>query len=141
MIKELENMLKKHEGLVLKPYKCSAGKLTIGYGRNLEARGISEAEASMMLTNDIRDCMDSLDRQMSWWKEQPKAIQYVLVDMCFNLGIGGLLGFKKTLRFLQNGEYVKASEEMLDSLWAKQVGKRAIELSKMVAHEKKKENI
>ena len=51
-----------HEGLRLKPYKCTSGALTIGYGRNLDARGITEAEAEMMLSHDIDDFQDRLLR-------------------------------------------------------------------------------
>jgi lysozyme len=126
------DMLKRHEGLKLKPYKCSAGKLTIGYGRNLDDRGITEKEAEYMLHNDILYCISQLDLRLPWWKDQPDTIREVLINMCFNLGIGGLLGFKKTLALLQMKEYEKASREMLDSRWAIQVGRRALELSEMV---------
>ncbi len=130
--KVLENMIKKHEGLRLKPYRCTAGKLTVGIGRNLDDRGISEDEANYLLQNDITLCKIDLDENVGWWRKLNKNRQRVLIDMCFNLGIARLLQFKKFLQFLQKGEWEKASSEMLDSRWAKQVGVRADELSRIV---------
>lgn len=127
------DILKRHEGLRLMPYKCTAGKLTIGYGRNLEDRGISTEEAEMLLHNDIHNCINQLDVRLPWWKDQPEPVREVLINMCFNLGIGGLLGFRKTLSLLESKEYEKAAKEMLDSRWARQVGRRALELSEIIA--------
>ena len=129
MIKEL---LKKHEGLRLKPYRCTAGKLTIGYGRNLEERGITEEEADMMLQNDIDWFTNQLRRELSWFDSKPEVVKTVLVNMSFNLGVGGLLGFKNTLKAIEQGRYKDASEMMLKSMWARQVGSRAKELSEMM---------
>jgi lysozyme len=58
--------------------------------------------------------------------------QNVLADMCFNLGIGGLLSFKNTLAMVEHGKYEEAAAAMLQSKWATQVGQRAIELSEMM---------
>jgi lysozyme len=54
------------------------------------------------------------------------------LNMCFNLGINRLLGFKKALALIKSGNYTKASEEMLNSLWSKQVGDRSFRLAKMM---------
>ena len=122
-----------HEGLRLKPYKCPAGKLTIGYGRNLEARGITKQEAYTLAENDIRDSIFQCEKNFSdFFSKLSVGRKYVLVDMVFNMGINGLLGFKKTLNFIRQGNYESASIEMLNSLWAKQVGNRAITLSKIM---------
>jgi lysozyme len=129
---KLIQLLKKHEGLRLKPYKDSVGKLTIGVGRNLSDVGIFEEEAEMMLMNDIDRCIDDLDYHIPWWDSIDEIRQMVLVDMCFNLGIFGLLGFKNTLESIKFGNYEKASQQMLDSKWAIQVGNRAKELSEMM---------
>lgn len=125
-------MLKKHEGLRLKPYHCTANKLTIGYGRNLEGRGITEEEADRLLHNDILLCSLQLDRDLPWWKHHPDNVQMVLMDMCFNLGISGLLEFKRTLGYIRDQRYSAAAVEMLKSKWAKQVGDRAKDLSVMI---------
>jgi lysozyme len=124
-------MLQRHEGLRLKPYKCTAGKVTIGYGRNLEDAGISENEAMVMLRNDIEQCYDELD-VFSWFADLDQVRQEALVDMLFNLGLPTFLEFKKTLKFVAEGKYSQAAEEMLRSKWADQVGDRAKELAYMM---------
>ena len=129
MIKEL---LKKHEGLRTKPYRDSMGIMTIGYGRNLESRGITESEAEMMLDNDIKWFTRQLQWELPWFDSKPEIVKTVLVNMAFNLGVGGLLGFKNTLRMIEEGKYNDASESMLKSMWAKQVGNRAVELSNLL---------
>lgn len=120
------------EGLRLKPYRCTAGKLTIGVGRNLEDRGISAAEALGLLDNDIDEFWKELTSLLPWVLTAPEAVQEVLLNMAFNLGVPGLLKFKETLRLLQSGGYSLAAQAMLDSKWAKQVGPRAERLSHRV---------
>jgi lysozyme len=124
----LIKQLQRHEGLVLKPYRCSAGKLSIGYGRNLEDVGISKAEANMLLVNDIHKCIEQVAKLFCFDKLNDVR-QNVLINMCFNLGIYGLKKFKKFLRACELEDFTTASVEMLDSMWSKQVGIRATELS------------
>jgi len=128
----LIQQIQKHEGLRLKPYKCSSGKLTIGYGRNLEDVGIDNPEACMLLANDIHKCIKQVEDNILCFAKLNDIRQNVLVNMCFNLSINGLLKFKKFLRALELEDYETASVEMLDSLWSKQVGKRASELSDQI---------
>lgn len=120
------------EGLRLKPYRCTAGRLTIGVGRNLEDRGVSEAEALLLLDNDIADCWDRLAVRQPWVLAAPEAVQEVLVNMAFNLGVAGLLGFKETLALMKTEKYAEAARAMLASKWARQVGKRAERLAGQV---------
>jgi len=128
----LKDLLIKHEGLRLKPYRDSVGKLTIGIGRNLDNVGITEDEAELMLKNDIDRSIYDLNTHLSWWSTLSPVRQMVMVNMCFNLGIFGLLEFKQTLASIQSGDFEKASQRMLESKWADQVGNRAIELSQMM---------
>lgn len=130
-IQPVADLIKKHEGLRLKPYKCSAGKLTIGYGRNIEDNGISQSEADTMLNNDIQQCYAECSK-FKFWNKINEARQAVIIDMCFNLGINRLKCFKKMLSALERGDYKTASKEMLDSNWARQVKSRATELSKIM---------
>ena len=137
MTEALKNRIKaqlvRHEGLRLKPYRCTAGKLTIGIGRNLDDRGISQKEAYAMLERDIQDCEQWLiDEIAEIYNKLDEVRQSVLLNMCFNLGIKGLLGFKNTLDFIGAGDWERAANNMLASKWAKQVGMRAIELSEMM---------
>ena len=122
------------EGLRLKPYRCTAGKLTIGVGRNLEDRGITEAEAMGLLDNDIKSFWGQLVVKLPWVMQAPDTVQEVLLNMCFNLGMAGLLGFKRTLALLEAKEYDAAAREMLNSVWAKQVGQRAVRLAAQIAN-------
>jgi len=120
------------EGLRLKPYRCTAGRLTIGVGRNLEDRGISESEALLLLDNDIADSWGRLAARQPWVLAAPEAVQEALVNMAFNLGVAGLLGFKETLALMKTEKYAEAARAMLASKWARQVGKRAERLAAQV---------
>ena len=133
LLNRIKAQLVRHEGLRLKPYRCTAGKLTIGIGRNLDDRGITQKEAYALLENDIRDCEQQLlDEIPDVFTGLDEVRQSVLLNMCFNLGIKGLLGFKNTLGFISVGDWERAANGMLASKWAKQVGMRAIELSEMM---------
>lgn len=133
---ELANQLVIDEGLRLKPYHCTAGKLTIGVGRNLDDVGITKAEAMTLLGADIERVEGDLDRVLPWWRGMSDKRQQVLANMCFNMGLGnstrGLLSFRNTLAAMQRGDYKAAARGMLDSAWARQVGDRSTRLAKMM---------
>ena len=120
------------EGLRLKPYRCTAGRLTIGVGRNLEDRGITKAEAFVLLGNDIEAFWGELAVAQPWVLAAPEHVQEALLNMAFNLGVNGLLGFKETLALLKTEQYSAAASAMLASKWARQVGKRAERLARQV---------
>ena len=127
----LRQNLIREEGLELKPYYCTANppKLTIGVGRNIEDRGISEDTAYQMLDEDIDLCIDELKVGIRRFEDYPEAIQETLVDLCFNMGIGRLLKFSRTLAYLEEGletdNYTKAAVELMNSNYAKQLPSRA----------------
>lgn len=125
--------LRLHEGERLKPYRDTVGKLTIGIGRNLDDRGISSGESAYLLANDIQGVEIEVQRSLPWVARLDEVRQRVLVDMAFNMGIVGLLNFKRTLAAIEAGQYQQAATMMLDSKWAKQVGQRAERLSRMMA--------
>ena len=131
-IGELTKSLIKHEALIKKPYKCTADKLTIGVGRNLDDNGITEDEALYLLKNDINRCVSDVGRNIPEWKKHNECRQNVLVELCFNIGINRLLGFKKMLAALHKNDYATAADEMLDSKWAVQVGNRAKTMAAMM---------
>lgn len=128
----LRKSLMLHEALKTKPYKCTAGKLTIGVGRNLDDNGITEDEALYLLNNDIENCVKDLDRNVPSWRSHNEFRQNVLIELCFNIGINRMLGFKKMLAALQKNEYASAADEMLDSKWARQVGQRSATMAQMM---------
>jgi lysozyme len=125
----LEKQLIRHEGVRAKPYRCTAGCLTIGAGRNLDANGLREDEILLMLRNDIKAVEDALFEKLPWFQDLDQVRQEVLINMGFNLGIAGLLAFKQTLGHIERGEYAAAANRMMASKWAGQVGKRAKELA------------
>lgn len=132
-LKEMTSrMLKLHEGVRLKPYTDSVGKLTLGIGRNLDDKGITLEEAEYLLSNDISAAWLSLVSRLECFSRLDTVRQAVLIDMAVNMGADGLLKFRKTLALVAGGQYAEASVEMLDSDWAKQVGLRAQRLSRMM---------
>lgn len=125
-------LLKKHEGLKLLPYTCTANKLTVGYGRNIEDTGISIEEAEFMLSNDIQAARVDLSIKTSYFDQLDEVRQAVCINMLFNLGWSRYTRFKHMNLALKDHDYTTAAEEMLDSRWAKQVGFRARQLSLMM---------
>lgn len=120
--------LKTDEGFRGEPYKCTAGKTTIGYGRNLEANPMTEDEAEYLLLNDLRNIEDSLTGR-AFFDKLNKTRKDVIINMAFNLGLAGLFKFSNMIAAISNNDYDQAAHEMLDSRWAKQVGERASRLS------------
>ena len=128
----IEEQLTRDEGLVLKPYLDTVGKLTIGIGRNLDDKGISESEAHVLLRNDIAEFEKQIWVALPWASNMDSTRYAVLVNMAFNLGINGLLSFKNALEAMRSEDWPKAAVEMLDSNWAVQVGDRALRLAKQI---------
>ena len=129
---EFEDMLIRHEGMELKPYQCTAGKLTIGVGRNIEDMGITEDEAIYMLRNDVARFAAELASVKPVVKELDDVRYYVLLNMAFNLGINRLLKFQKMWDAIEDHRYVDAALEMQDSRWCEQVKGRCTELAEMM---------
>jgi lysozyme len=125
-------LVKKHEGLRLKPYRDTVGKLSIGYGRNLDDVGISQASANQMLQEDIEKAETDarvLVRSFPRLSDNRKA---VLLDMALNMGRSRLGGFRKMLAAIEAGEFAEAARQMLDSKWAGQVKGRAVTLAQLM---------
>lgn len=125
-------LLKRHEGLMLKPYRDTVGKLTIGYGRCLDTYGITEKEARYMLMNNICECINELHDIFGGFNEFSVNRQAALIDMVYNLGGAGFVRFRRTIEYIRRGLWDLAAEEMLRSEWAGQVGNRATELSDLI---------
>jgi lysozyme len=144
-----------HEGIRLTAYLDTMGILTIGVGRNVIANpteeelgraiskvgdSITQEEAMLLLGNDIDSAVDDLTDEFDDFDKLSEPRQHVLIDMCFNMGIGiegksGLLAFQNMLDATFSGDYPRAAQEMLNSRWAKQVGRRATLLSLMMAQD------
>lgn len=131
-IDKASQYVRKFEGLKLKPYTCPSGKLTIGYGHNLEDNGITLEIAEDLLFLDLKVAEMECYGKISCYPILDDARKFVLLDMCFNMGINKLLTFKKMLSALTKKDYKTAAKEMLDSKYARQVGQRAKTLAKIL---------
>ena len=139
---QLKDMLALHEGKRLAAYKDTVGVLTIGIGHNcrespvagVEKAGdrITELQCNHLFASDIANVVSDLDHHLPWWQHLDEVRQNVLADMCFNMGITTLKTFRNTLGMMKRGDYEGASEGMLASLWATQVGQRAERLAEMM---------
>ena len=146
---ELLDQLVLHEGLELLPYEDSLGINTIGIGRNLEHRGLSEAElghigkdlsdifewgitkeqAYYLAKNDIEIVEKEVCESHPCVVELDEIRQRVIIDMAFNMGVPRLNKFKKMWKAIEEENFEEAKIQMLDSRWANQVGNRAVRLS------------
>ncbi len=131
-INKIKTILKEHEGVRKFPYRCPAGKLTIGVGRNLEDVGLREDEIEYLLENDIKECIADLRKIFPQFDEIDDVRQAVLVDMRFNLGPARFRTFKRFIQAVRGGYWLLAAQEMKDSKWYNQVGIRARRLCKMM---------
>jgi lysozyme len=128
----LVDQLIRHEGMELKVYKDSLGIETIGIGRNLVDRGVTEEEARYLCNNDIEIVERELVQSFPIVSSLNDTRIRVLLDMAFNVGLPRLRGFKRMWAALDNQDYVEAAKEMLDSKWARQVKTRAYTLARMM---------
>lgn len=139
--------LVEHEGMVLMPYKCPLGKLTIGVGRNLEdnplnaeekralgdyMRGITINGAKMLLRNDIKRAYGEAKKLFKGFDELNYDRKYALVDMCFQLGYKGVAKFRNMRKAIEAKDFEKAHKACLCSLYAKQTPKRAERIAEVI---------
>ncbi len=146
----LRSQLVRDEGIRLSPYIDTTGHLTIGCGRKLDANPLTPAEfyaigsdcrsgtitldqAMILLNDDIQRTVSGLSGALPWFSDLDDVRQRVLINMAFNLGIHGLLGFTRMLYAASDRRYYVASRHMLASMWARQVGVRAHRLAAMMA--------
>jgi lysozyme len=124
-INRLMRRLEQDEGFRDKPYHCPAGKLTIGIGWNIEDVPMRYSEARFRLKNDIEDCVTDLRKLLENFDDLPAMIQEVLVNMRFQLGPGGIRGFKQMLGAVRAWDFERMKKEMKDSAWYRQTTNRA----------------
>jgi len=121
----------------LRLYKCPAGRWSIGAGRNLQDRGITESEARHLLNNDIRISIDELTDTFPWFTRLDETRQAAMVELHFNLGLSNLKTFKKTLSLIAEAvegrvAWHDVGRELLNSKWADQVGRRSQVIADML---------
>lgn len=126
--------VKKAEALKLSLYPDKFGYMTIGYGRMVDPRkggGISPDEAEYLLSNDLARAERQCETLPVYFELSPPR-QWVLIEMCFNLGFDGLRAFRKMLAALVQQDYAHAASEMLESEWSRQVEGRAVQLAEQM---------
>ena len=128
----LKDLLILHEGVRRFPYHCTAGKLTIGVGFNLDDVGLYPEEIDFILQNRVLKMLPEVRKEFPWFDGLSDVRKAVILDMTYNMGLPTLRTFKRTLGSVARGEYALASVQMLQSKWAKQVGRRAKRLAQMM---------
>lgn len=129
--------IKEYEGFSVKPYQCPAKKWTVGYGYNYEDRGFSAADITEILKNgftaefaekllkrDVEKCLKDAEA-LPFYSALNDVRRAVVVDMIYQLGIGGFKKFKKMQERLSAGDYAGAAREMVNSKWYAQSGRRS----------------
>lgn len=127
----LIEQLKIDEGFSGKAYIDTVGKLTVGYGRNLDDNPLTEDEAEYLLLNDVMNTQKELAGR-PFYDRLCKERQEVIENMTFNMGLPTVLKFVGMISAIEESNYNQAAHEMLDSKWATQVGDRAIRLAKIM---------
>lgn len=130
VIDTVMEVIKEDEGFRAHVYTCPAGKLTVGFGRNLEDRGVTIGEAEYMLQNDVNVMYRVLDQDFAFFKNLSVARQVVLISMAYQMGVSGLKRFRKMISALFIGDYDTAAFEMQNSRWYRQTTNRAERLIK-----------
>ena len=128
----LRSELTRDEGERLKAYRCSAGKTTIGIGRNLDDTGISKEESDFLFKNDMERVEKEVRSLFRNFDAMTDARQRALMNMMFNLGMSRFLGFKKMIFAIKSGDWNEAAIQALDSKWARQVGERSERIANML---------
>lgn len=135
--------LTRDEGLRLFVYDDASGKPittgsivvghpTIGVGRALDKHGIDVAESDLLLRDDIEFFDKQLTDALPWYPALDDVRSRVMLEMGFNLGLNGVLGFHDMLAAIEAQDWRKAEAGMLSSHWARQVGVRATRLATMM---------
>ena len=132
IMKDIIEQLKIHEGYKSTVYKCTAGVHTIGIGFAIKDLNLSEEVCEMILTEKLEALEERFEKKFDWFHTSPVEVRNVMLNMAYQLGFAGFCKFKKTIAYLEEAEWEKASEEMLDSRWAKQTPNRAKELSEII---------
>ena len=128
----LAEELKRDEGFKDKVYKCSAGKLTIAYGHNIEDNPIPERIASLLLDHDIGQAIAGCENAFPWFYPLSPVRKRVIINMVFNIGVSGVSKFKNMIAAIEGEDWTEAGRQMLNSKWRSQVGQRAERLATMM---------
>ena len=126
------DQIMEHEGFRARVYQCTEGHDSIGFGFKVADLELDLDLAEEILVRKLEHLIKRVKNRFSWVNDAPYEIQDVVYNMCYQMGVSGFSKFKKTIQYLSDKNYDKASKEMLDSRWARQTPNRAIELSNIV---------
>lgn len=125
--------IKKEEGYRSSVYLDTLDKPTIGYGFLIDTLELQEDICELILMRKLEKLIKSIKFNFKWFDDMPDKVQDVIINMCYQLGVSGVSKFKKTIQFIKNKQWDRASVEMLDSKWAReQTPQRAKRLSEIV---------
>ncbi len=129
--KALRKEIEIDEGRRDKVHTCSMGKLTIGVGHNIEDNPLPDEVIDLLFNMDIEQTVIECER-FDWYKTLSPLRQRVIVNMAFNMGVSGVLKFKKMIAAIEIGDFDEAATQMMHSKWYRQVGDRAERLCQMM---------
>lgn len=121
-IAALERHLTEEEGRRQFPYTDTLGNVTIGVGHNLTGKGLPGQIIDALLAYDIAEVQTSLDQRLPWWRDLDEVRAVAIADLCFNIGITGLLTFTDTLALMNSGDWPRVADHLRASLWYREVG-------------------
>ena len=128
---ELVKRLQTEEGYRSRPYRDTRGVLTIGFGTNL-SEGLTRGEALLLLRSRLDRIGECLAKRWTPWKLAGPRAREVLLDMAYELGCDGVLGFHDMLAALADRDFKAAAREMMNSRYARQVPHRAASLQALL---------
>ena len=131
---DVKTLIEQHEGRRHKAYRCTAGKTTVGIGRNLDDVGLSDDEIDYLFANDLKRAQDAASKY-PWFAELSEVRQAAVTDLMFNLGPTRFAGFRNFIHAMSQRQYARAAAELVDSKWFRQVGRRAKRIRLMILND------
>jgi lysozyme len=132
---DVKTLIEGHEARKPKAYKCTAGKTTVGIGRNLDDVGLSDDEIDYLFANDMRRVNDALAKY-KWFAELSEVRKAACQDLMFNLGATRFAGFVNFIQAMSTKQYTWAAAELKNSRWYGQVGRRGPRICSMIANDR-----
>ena len=131
-MQDIINSIKAHEGYEPMVYQCTEGHDTIGVGFKVDDLNLSEKVCDLILEEKLNDLIPRIERKLSWFRYAQDEVKLVIVNMSYQMGLSGVLKFKRALAAMEIKNWDLAATEMLDSLWARQTSRRANELADLI---------
>ena len=131
-MQDIINSIKAHEGYEPMVYQCTEGHDTIGVGFKVDDLFLSEKVCDLILEEKLNDLIPRIERKLSWFRYAQDEVKLVIVNMSYQMGLNGVLQFKRALAAMEIKNWEMAADEMLDSLWARQTSRRANELADII---------